>query len=169
MRPLQRTLMLACVAALATGCEVPTSTQLDVDVQLARGGGNGVVASATGSGVRTGSIRHFQFSALLKADGSVRGQFNLTFEGSDNADLHGEILCMRVDGNQAWIGNRTTRARFNPAFVGGEGGFYVEDNGEGAGASADRLSLTFVGQGPGFAQNLCDGGTNIENGAVEEP
>ena len=76
---------------------------------------------ATGSGVRTGSIRHFQFSAIEKANGSVSGQFNLTFEGPGNTHVHGEIVCIRVDGSRAWIGNKITSSG-NPVLVGNQGG-----------------------------------------------
>ena len=119
-RLFQCALSLAFVAVLATGCDDPTSTQLDIDAQFARGG-NGVVTMATGSGVRTGSIRHFQFSAIEKANGSVAGQFNLTFEGPGNTHIRGEIVCIRVDGSRAWIGNKITSSG-NPVLVGNQGG-----------------------------------------------
>ena len=165
-RLFQCALSLAFVAVLATGCDDPTSTQLDIDAQFARGG-NGVVAMATGSGVRTGSIRHFQFSAIEKANGSVSGQFNLTFEGPGNTHIRGEIVCIRVDGSRAWIGNKITSSG-NPVLVGNQGGFDVEDNGEGQG-STDRLSRTFVDGAPdgGLAQDVCDGATFIEFDAVD--
>ncbi|MFQ5537652.1 MAG: hypothetical protein ACE5GJ_09395 [Gemmatimonadota bacterium] len=155
-------LTMAGTVTLFAGCE-SASLQPDVDAQLAKGG-NGVVASATGSGIRAGSIRHFQFNAVAKADGSVRGQFNLTFEGSGNFSAHGEVLCLRVDGNRAWVGHRITRSS-DPAYEGTEGGFYVMDDGEGSG-SDDQLSLTYVGGDPGLAQAVCDGATPIEFGAT---
>jgi hypothetical protein len=119
-RLFQCALSLAFVAVLATGCDDPTSTQLEIDAQFARGE-NGVVAMATGSGVRAGSIRHFQFSAIEKANGSVSGQFNLTFEGPGNTHIRGEIVCIRVDGSRAWIGNKITSSG-NPVLVGNQGG-----------------------------------------------
>ena len=59
----------------------------------------------------------FQFSAIEKANGSVSGQFNLTFEGPGNTHIHGEIVCIRVDGSRAWIGNKITSSG-NPVLVG---------------------------------------------------
>ena len=111
-RLFQCALSLAFVAVLATGCDDPTSTQLDIDAQFARGG-NGVVAMATGSRVRAGSIRHFQFSAIEKANGSVSGQFNLTFEGPGNTHVHGEIVC--IASTEAGPGSAIrSRARATP-------------------------------------------------------
>jgi hypothetical protein len=158
MKMLSRSLALILVAGLSAAC-TDTTTSVDLNPQFAKAG-NGVVASATGSGVRSGSIRHFQFNAVQKADGSMSGQFNLTNEGKDNFSAHGEILCLRTDGNRAWVGHRITQSSFDP-YVGTEGGFYVEDNGEGKG-SDDQLSFTWVGGAPGLAQQTCDGLTSIE-------
>lgn len=153
---------ILAVAVALTACE-STTTQPDIAPQFAKGG-NGVVASALGSGIRAGSVRHFQFNAVAKADGSVNGQFNLTNEGSENFSAHGEVLCLRVDGNRAWVGHRITRSS-NPDLEGTEGGFFVQDDGEGNG-SDDQLSLSWVGGEPGFAQAVCDGVTGIQFGAT---
>jgi len=150
MRLVSRGIPIVLAAALAVGCESATSPDLDLSPQFARGGGNGAVAMASGSGVRTGSVRHFQFNAVAKKDGSMSGHFNLTFEGPGNSHHRGDVVCARTDGNRAWIGTVITSST-NPAFTGTEGGFYVEDNGEGNGAP-DRLSLTYVGGNPGLAQ-----------------
>ncbi len=120
--------------------------------------GNGVTHvtdQATGSGVRAGTIRHLQFSAIAMADGSVSGQYNLTFEGGIFR-LQAEVTCLRVVGNQAWIGG-VNKSSTNPARVGREGGFIVEDNGEGKGAVPDRVSLMFTNLGPGGAAAVCAG------------
>lgn len=162
MRLSSRVVPIALACAFLAACE-GAPTQVDVTPQFAKSG-SGVIASATGSGVRTGSIRHFQFSAVAKANGSVSGQFTLSNEGAGNVGAHGQVLCLRVDGNRAWIGTRVTSSTFAP-YVNTEGGFYVEDNGEGSG-SDDRLSLSFVGGAPGLAQAVCDGATTIEFGAV---
>ena len=73
----------------------------------------------------------------------------------------------RVDGSRAWIGNKITSSG-NPVLVGNQGGFDVEDNGEGQ-ESTDRLSRTFVDGAPdgGLAQDVCDGATFIEFDAVD--
>ncbi len=123
--------------------------------------GNRVTDKATGSGVRTGTIRHLQFSAIAKADGSVSGQYNLTFQGSGNIRVHAEVTCLRVVGTQAWIGG-VNKSSTDPALVGLEGGFLVEDNGEGGGAAPDRVSLMFAGLGPGGAAAVCAGGTAVD-------
>ena len=132
----------------------------EISPNLRTHGGNGVTDKATGSGVRTESIRHLQFSAIAKADGSVSGQYNLTFEGSGNNRVHAEVTCLRVVGNQAWIGGVIKSSNI-PARVGREGGFLVEDNGEGRGAAPDRVSLMFVNLPPGGAAVVCAGGTGV--------
>lgn len=163
MRLIERALPLIAVGLLATSCEPTTAPPTDdADLRIAASvAGSGVTDKATGSGVRTGSIRHLQFSANGKADGSVSGQFNLTFEGSGNFRVHAEVTCLRVVGNQAWIGG-VNKSSTNPAFVGLESGFLVEDNGEGANAAPDRVSLMFVNLPPGGAALVCAGGTAVD-------
>lgn len=168
MRVPLRTSLVIFFAALVGACESST-TQPELSPQFAKGG-NGVVASATGSGVRVlldgePSIRHFQFNATTKADGSVSGQYNLTFEGPGNGFSHGRVVCMRVEGNRAWIGTVVTRHP-DPFRVGRESGVFVEDNGEGTG-TPDRLSLIFSGAAAGTAQAVCDGTTGLESTAVD--
>ncbi len=147
---------ISAVAALSIVGLVACDPVAGPEVSPNFSAGNGVTDQATGSGVRTGSIRHLQFSAIAKADGSVSGQYNLTFEGSGNLRLHAEVTCLRVVGNQAWIGG-VNKSSTNPAIVGREGGFIVEDNGEGSGAAPDRVSLMFTNLGPGGAAEVCDG------------
>ena len=86
----------------------------------------------------------------------MSGQYNLTREGSGNFRVHAEVTCLHVVGNRAWIGG-VNKSSTNPALVGLEGGFLVEDNGEGGGAAPDRVSLMFVALGPGGAAAVvCD-------------
>ena len=161
MHLVKRALALITVGLVA-GCEPTMAPQMDdTDVPFATANNNGVTDQATGSGVRTGTIRHLQFSAIAMADGSVSGQYNLTFEGSGNARFHAEVTCLRVVGNQAWIGG-VIKSSTNPARVGREGGFLVEDNGEGGGAPPDRVSLMFVNLDPGGAAAVCAGDTGID-------
>ena len=101
---------------------------------------------------------------MKKADGTVNGQFNLTNEGSKNFSGHGEVVCLTVSGNSAFVGTRVTSSSL-AEYVGTEGGFWVQDNGEGAGAE-DLLSLAWFGGDPGLAQETCDGLTGIEGSAT---
>ncbi len=140
-----------------SACEPTTVTQLDDTDLWVANVGNGVTDQAPGRGVRTGTIRHLQFSVIAMADGSVSGQYNLTFEGGIFR-LQAEVTCLRVVGNQAWIGG-VIKSSTNPARVGREGGFLVEDNGEGGGAAPDRVSLMLANLGPGGAAEVCAGDT----------
>jgi len=118
--------------------------------------GGRVVSSVTGSGHFTtgGEYRTFSFTAHLHADGSVSGQWQ-----GKNRSLgwlwHGEVTCLSIDGNQAWIGGVTTIATSGTPEVGGETGFRVVDNGQGRNSIPDQISLQFVNGGPGFAQSYC--------------
>jgi len=158
MNLVKRALPLIAVGLVVVACEPTTDPELDdTELQFAMHGNNGVTAQATGSGVRTGSIRHLQFSANAKADGSVSGQYNLTFQGSGNTRVHAEVTCVRVVGDQAWIGG-VNKSSTDPNFVGLESGFRVEDNGQGRGAAADRVSLMILNLAPGGAAAVCAGG-----------
>ena len=68
-------------------------------------------------------------------------------------------LCEAIDKLGA-TGYTVTNSSFD-GYIGTEGGFYVEDNGEGKG-SDDQLSLAWFNGGPGLAQATCDGLTSIE-------
>jgi hypothetical protein len=113
--------------------------------------GGGVAQSATGSWAREG-VRTFAVTARRYADGTVAGQWERVQQGIRR--IHGEVLCMTIIGNEAWIGTRTTVAS-DPARVGTEGGFRMVDNGEGANAAPDQMTLQAVNRGPGFADFYC--------------
>lgn len=80
----------------------------------------------------------------------AKGEFEghaLRFTG-ETVNIHAEVTCMAIVGNQAWIGLRITRATIDEQEVPGAAGtpmtFRVQDNGEGASA-ADAASLWFLG------------------------
>jgi len=115
-----------------------------------------VVQSATGAGHFTiaGELRTFSFTALKYADGTVQGQYEL-FNRANGARIHGDVVCLSVVGNLAWVGGRQKLS--SGGFPDGlENGFRVADNGEGATDPPDQLSLMFVNAPPGFAQAYCD-------------
>jgi hypothetical protein len=122
-------------------------------------------ARVTGSGHlwNPGTRRVFSFSAREHIDGSASGQFTLNIDeplfGSvnpSNTRLHAEVVCVEVDGNRAWVGGVVTNAS-NPAWIGAETGWAVEDNGQGR-AAVDRISFMRLPPQhvPGFAQSTCD-------------
>jgi hypothetical protein len=127
--------------------------------------GEGLLQSVGGSGhiQVPGSKRRFSFSAGEGIDGSASGQFSLMIDtplfGSTHPTMtrvEAEVVCVVVDGNQAWVGG-VVKSATNPDWIGGETGWAVEDNGVGH-PSPDlisRMRLPPV-QSPGWAQYTCD-------------
>lgn len=106
-----------------------------------------VVTLVTGSWAVNG-VRTFAFTARRYADGTVGGEWKRVNQPNPN---HGDIVCLNIVGNQAWIGTIEERGTYAP----GEGGFRVIDNGEGENAPPDQMSKQFVGAGAGFAKAYC--------------
>ncbi len=107
-----------------------------------------VIQSVTGSGHLTlGEFRTFTFSARKYADGSVDGEWQLISRTGNGAKLHGNVLCLTIVGNKAWIGGEIERgpAAFSTP-PNNHNLFQVIDNGEGANAPPDQISLMSVGQ-----------------------
>lgn len=104
--------------------------------------GNGVVASATGSGhiMSGGELRTFSFSARQFADGTTKGQAQVNSRALD-VFAQIEIDCLKVVGNTAHMSGVITRSS-NPAEaeVGEVRRFVVRDNGERAGDWPDEIS-----------------------------
>jgi hypothetical protein len=107
----------------------------------------------TGSGHLTleGSARKFAVSARKAADGTASGQAQIIAGNADNT-IHIAIDCVVISGNTAVLSGVTTREALFPP---GEAVFFaVQDNGQGAGSPADRVSLAFIGGAP--LPNLCE-------------
>ena len=165
---------LVCLATVACDegpTEVPSP---DLGPSFAAAGG--VLHSVRGSGhIAQGENdrRVFSFSARQSTDGDVSGQFSLLITqsvlGSENPSItriEAEVTCMAVAGNIAWVGGVVKNAS-NPGWVGGETGWAVQDNGEGANGF-DLISLMNVPGPPGLAQSVCDSRSRIPNISVEQ-
>jgi hypothetical protein len=157
MRDVPRWTAFLCAAVLA-GCESglePTAMRPTAPPLFNQGSGP-VVQSATGAGHFTvaGELRTFSFTALRYADGTVQGEYEL-FSRLTGTRIHGDVTCLSVRGNQAWIGGRQEQSNNPTILPGGENGFNVADNGEGANSPPDQMSLMFVNGPPGFAQAYC--------------
>ena len=106
----------------------------------------GVVASVRGSGHikrPDGTSRIFTLEAARYADGEVRGTYNLEMTGPETpVRVKGDITCLVVIGNSAYVGGDVDRFDANP-FPTVPQGVAVEiiDNGEGGDAPPDLLSL----------------------------
>ena len=120
--------------------------------------GNGIVESVTGSSHMTvplsvfnprlegdAEMRTLSYNALRHADGHVSGQYQYYVAVQGVADtVHGSVVCFKVEGNRAWIG-ATVDNTTDPTIEGLFSWWQVQDNGQGAQASADRT--TFLGFG----------------------
>ncbi|MGH3082814.1 MAG: hypothetical protein ACRDNP_01925 [Gaiellaceae bacterium] len=109
--------------------------------------GDGVVHSATGSGhlLLGDDLRTFSFTAVERSDGSVTGQAE-NHNRATGATAHVEIDCLNVVGNVAIISGETRGGRTAV--------FAVEDNGEGANASPDRITLVITND-PDYPTGVC--------------
>jgi hypothetical protein len=102
----------ALVLILISGCaDVPTQptavpTGLEASLQASAGP---VVEQASGSGHfrEDGYQRTFTFSARRAIDGSATGSFNVVIRtDAGTRHIRGEVTCLRVIGNEAWVGGR---------------------------------------------------------------
>lgn len=136
--------------------------------QTAGGSSNEVVASATGAGhmIRNGFNRTFSFQAHKYADGTSKGQLQLSSREFDVV-VHLEINCLRVVGNRAHMsGVITHTSNTDEAFVGERNRLVVEDNGEGPGAAPDMVSG--IPANPGNTnQETCITNTLLPNRVVQ--
>jgi hypothetical protein len=75
-------------------------------------------------------------------------------EPGSSVHAKGDVTCLVVHGNHAWLGGVVTGAD-DPSYVGLDAWWQVQDNGAGAGSAPDMT--TFVGFGdPGRAQDYCN-------------
>ena len=101
-----------------------------------------------------GELRTLSFAAIRHADGRVSGQWELNNRANDTR-LHGSVTCLTVIDNRAWIGGILDQSS-NPTTIEGRGvSWRVLDNGEGADAPPDQLSLTFTNLNPEIPEIRC--------------
>ena len=133
-----------------------------VTAATAPAGGNGVVASANGdygfSGEAAGStfvIAPFTWDVQVKADGSVKGQFDYT-QVRDGAALSasGSLTCAFIEDDHVWVGG-VIEASSRASLVGLDMWFQARDNGEGANAAPDMSSTLGAAAAPA-GQQYCD-------------
>lgn len=164
---MRRTPMWAVAAAASTmlACETPIEPgaaegpALEPDgVMSAVVSASPIVAQASGSAQRNalGAPVILNFHAVKRADGSVEGEYNYRAIGTDPDQwLKVDVTCMTVvDGNGAWIGGITVDA-FLPVLIGRVSYFYTFDNGEGANAAGDVVSLVRANDVAGADEEFC--------------
>jgi hypothetical protein len=109
----------------------------------ASAGGN---PSATGGGTaeELDATSTFTFNAVQHKNGTVNGHLVYHFRAFD-ISIHMDIDCLAVTGNRAVLSGKVTKVSgdtepFPFIYVGQDGVFQVEDNGEGGGAPPDLFS-----------------------------
>ncbi len=139
-------LPLLTLSLVATACDDEPVVGPDVGAPSfsVHNGHGAVVQSVIGFGLFTedGEPTTFSFTARRYADDSVEGEWerqnrSLDFRG------HGDVICFKIDGDQAWIGDIIEQFPSDPGRVGGGAVWSVIDNGQGANADPDQITRTF--------------------------
>ena len=151
---MKRLALLALAAGVLAACDqAPTSPTSYGRPSLAAGGNSGPSATGAGHFDQAGELRTFSFNAITKKDGTVNGHAELHNRLQDTR-LHIDVNCLRVVGNVAIMSGVVTNSN-DPTLVGDETLFSVQDNGEGAKAPPDLISLVFLfPPGSGFSCDL---------------
>ncbi|MDT7539361.1 MAG: hypothetical protein QOI82_2946 [Actinomycetota bacterium] len=155
MRNLVRALAVTVILPLAVTA-TGTSGQA-AESPLVTGGTHLTVDASVFDPTASGPIemKDLSYNARGRAPGSASGWWNYQ-ETEPGASLHasGDVTCLVVRGNHAWIGGVVVRAD-DPSYVGSDAWWQVQDNGAGADHPADMT--TFVGFGEaGRAQDYCN-------------
>ena len=141
--------VLAVAALACTGAEGGAPTSPDVALAASQAPAVSVTGSVHfinpdffGNPVE---VRNLVFNARKTADGEVSGhfQYQQVFLGN-TFKFRGEMTCLNVIGNRAWLGARILDAT-NPARIGQFGWWQVTDNGEGDNDAADLGGLVGIG------------------------
>jgi len=141
--------VLAAILALTScdGSQMTTSAELPAanlenEASVVRASGSGHM---TVTGADT-DWRSFSFHATGRPDGTADGRFQLQPRQNDpDHKILGDIVCVTVVGNKAWMVGRVTESDSPNSPVGTFTRFRVADNGEGEGSPPDQISLMEVG------------------------
>ena len=139
-----RSQIAALAAASALALATAPAAFADMPIHKATGGGSAPIPGT--------EVESYGFQAQISADGSVKGKAVFQFRPQD-ARFFGNITCLQVNGNDAWIGGELTQVDaegFPPLpiyFV-----WQVRDNGEGAGAASDQVSVVLLSLNPAFPE-----------------
>jgi len=119
---------------------------ISLNVGMTNAQGTGITALSTGSGqiTRGGELRTFSFTAQRDSSNNSSGQAEL-FNRASGVRIHMQLDCLNVAGNVATMSGKVTEANAaGSGFIGNPAWFRVVDNGEGAGAPPDLISLVAV-------------------------
>ena len=119
---------------------------------------SGFVTGSAGFRNANGVLVTHQLHGVRKPDGTVEGTFHLRAHAGSagGAKLHGRIVCLVVEGNQAWLGGVIEKAG-NSNNVGHAFGWRVVDSGEGANAGPDQIGTRWNPPSPeGYCAEMPD-------------
>lgn len=159
-----RRLLLPGVVLSLVACQQPTEVPTELEPSFMVGS---LAQAASGSWTIPDPDAHaigrrtFAFTARRYADGTVTGVWERVNQSLD-IRANGIVTCMTIIGNQVWVGTLT---KTGPQ-AGTEGWFTAIDNGEGAAAAPDRVSLQRVDAPPGASQLYCEDATATPNNDV---
>ena len=100
-----------------------------------------------------GSKESYGFQAQIDVSGNVKGKAVFQFRPQE-ARFFGDITCLQVNGNDAWLGGELTKVDvegFPPLpiyFL-----WQVRDNGQGMAADSDQVSVVLLSLNPAFPDN----------------
>ena len=146
-------LVVAATATLSISCSDSAALTAPDDgagsIAAAKLGQSADLQSASGSGhyhTQDGLWRTFSFNGTKKPNGTVTGRFHFRIHDAQGAGsrIWGDVTCLTIEGNRAWLGGYVTKAG-NPNHIGRAHGFSVVDNGQGQGAAADQVTVTWPG------------------------
>lgn len=134
----------ALVASSALALATSPGAFADMPIHKATGGGSIPIPGT--------EVESYGFQAQINADGSVKGKAVFQFRPQD-ARFFGDITCLQVNANDAWIGGELTQVDaegFPPLpiyFL-----WQVRDNGQGANAANDQVSVVLLSLNPAFPE-----------------
>jgi hypothetical protein len=151
-------LVVVSLAALLTSCGGDPTTPDQTRAPDFAAGGSGPSASGHIERDLGGLLEKYSFNAHFLGNGEVGGRFNVRdifADGSATDVAKGSVTCFTVEANgvRARMGG-TVESAANPAFVGSDAVWTVQDNGEGNDPEDQGTDLRW-GLGPGAAAFHC--------------
>lgn len=150
MKTTLKLFVLILSVSLFSGCEeemLPADNLVQNEMELKKGGKNGVMESVSGSGHLHRSYgeiedvwRTFTIHAQKMADGTVKGKYQLNNHGGDSS-LKGDVICFTTIDNKAVLIVEWTDYNGDNEPTWPLGYIIVEDNGSGKKSDPDRISL----------------------------
>jgi hypothetical protein len=140
------------IAVLTVSCADPTALPSVETVRAAAAAarhhvvGSGHVQSAAG-------FREFTFHALAHPNGTVLGSYKVVL--ANGLFFEADVTCLSVVGNTGWVGGAIRATNAAAVVVGSGSMFYAIDNGEGAGGTADVVSVAAFNAAAGADLAFC--------------